>query len=161
VFQAASATPPSLYNWAGHCAGGHLGLGGSQDSTGIAGDTLALAALVSIGVIASSVATNLECLLTGLQFGCNYQRNKMVCGVEADSSFANIHGSGLVNTRAILPAANYTSTADQQIKWFATQLGRVGFTATDNLLLCGTGSLAVGLLDYSASVRCNANRQDI
>ncbi|HZL40637.1 MAG TPA: hypothetical protein VFC45_10220 [Pseudolabrys sp.] len=156
TFQAASAAPPSPYNWTGFYVGGHVGLGWSEDSNGIVGDSPALAALVSIGVIPSSVATNTEGLLTGLQFGYNYQRDKMVYGVEMDSSFANIHGSGLVNIRAILPTANYTSTADQQIKWFSTLRGRIGFTAMDNLLLYATGGLAVGLLDYTANVHRGA-----
>lgn len=102
------------------------------------------------------MVTNPEALLTGLKLGYNYQRDKMVYGVEVDSTFANIHGSGLVNTRAILPTANYTSTADQQIKWFSTLRGRIGFTAMDNLLLYGTGGLAVGSLDYSANVHRSA-----
>jgi len=73
-----------------------------------------LNALITIGVLPSSVSTNPSGPLGGIQAGYNYQINKMVYGVEADLSIASIDGSNSIVTRGLAPFATYTTTVDQR-----------------------------------------------
>lgn len=152
TFQGASAAPPSPYNWTGYYVGGHVGAGWDQNSAGIVGNSPALNALITIGVLPSTVSTNPNGPLGGIQAGYNYQINKMVYGVEADLSIASIDGSNSIVTRGLAPFATYTTTVDQRLNWFSTLRGRVGFIEMDRLLFYGTGGLAIGQSDYSANI---------
>jgi outer membrane immunogenic protein len=127
-------------------------VGWDQNSAGIVDDSPVLGALVTIGVLPSSVATNPSGPLGGVQAGYNYQINKMVYGVEADLSIASIDGSNSIVTRGLVPIATYTTTVDQRLNWFSTLRGRVGFIEMDHLLFYGAGGLAVVQSDYSANI---------
>ena len=154
--QAASAEPVPSFTWSGFYYGGHFGASIDQTSTGIAGDTPILALLVNNGIIPSSVTSNPSGPLAGLQLGYNFQRGTMVYGVEADLSLAAIEGKSITATAAILPTARYTTTVDQNLQWFSTLRGRLGFTYTDKVLIYGTGGLALGWSTYNADVRRTA-----
>jgi outer membrane immunogenic protein len=151
-----SAETAPAFNWNGFYYGGHFGGSIDQDSTGIVGNTLALAILVNNGVIPSSVANNPTGPLAGLQLGYNIQRGKMVYGVEADLSLAAIEGKSTTITNGFLPFATYTTTVKQNLQWFSTLRGRLGFTQTNNLLIYGTGGLALGWSTYEANVHRTA-----
>jgi hypothetical protein len=74
AWQAASAADmpvkaPALkpaYNWTGFYFGGHFGYGWDNASAGIASDAPLLAALMTVGSIPSSLATDPKGLLAGL-----------------------------------------------------------------------------------------------
>jgi opacity protein-like surface antigen len=152
----ASAEPARSFNWNGFYFGGHFGGSYDHDDIGIVGNTPALALLVRNGTIPSSVASNPTGPLAGLQLGYNIQRGKMVYGVEADLSLASIEGKSTTITNGFLPFATYTTTVKQNLQWFSTVRGRLGFTQTNNLLIYGTGGLALGWSTYNANVHRSA-----
>lgn len=156
TIQAASAAPPPPFNWTGFYVGGHVGLGWDDASSNITGNAL-IRPLITVGSIPSSLATDPRGPLGGLQFGYNYQLNKMVYGIEADFSVANIDGGGATTLPGpFLPFATYTTSVDQRLKWFSTLRARVGFLQMDRVLFYGTGGLAIGQSNYSANIHRTA-----
>jgi len=78
----------------------------------------------------------------GLQVGYNYQTGNMVFGLEADLNFANFENrqSGFGN---YLRSAE-TYSVNSKTDWFGTIRPRIGFAATERLLIFATGGLAIG-----------------
>lgn len=157
---ATKAPPPSVaapVGWAGWYIGGNVGYGWNNASVGIASSTPVLGALIGIGTIPSSLATDPKGVLGGLQAGYNYQINKTVLGVEADLSLADISGNAAVrNPGPVLPFATYTTSVAQRLGWFGTLRGRIGFTPADKLLVYGTGGLAFGSSNFSGNIQRSA-----
>jgi outer membrane immunogenic protein len=71
-------------------------------------------------------------------------------GLEADFSFARINGRAS-SAPSILATAPQSTTAEQSTDWYGTVRGRVGWLATPNLLLFGTGGFAYGRTSASAT----------
>lgn len=97
--------------------------------------------------------------LAGVEGGCNLQSRQWVVGVEADFDWGHIAGSSttsgnsgaLINYKESTATGLYTSvddtgTANEQVSigWLSTVRARGGFAIEQNLLLYGTGGLAVG-----------------
>jgi outer membrane immunogenic protein len=80
----------------------------------------------------------------GGQAGYNWQAGKIVFGIESDFDYFSQRGSSLI-TRAYtaLPATTFTVNSAVSTDWLWTLRPRVGFLASPNLLLYGTGGLAV------------------
>jgi outer membrane immunogenic protein len=80
-----------------------------------------------------------------------------VTGVEADFDGAGIRGSAVspfvigINLLAGLPGGA-TATADQNVRWFGTVRGRIGYTFAPNLLLYATGGFAYAGVNQSANM---------
>jgi outer membrane immunogenic protein len=96
----------------------------------------------------------------GFEFGYNWQADpKWVFGVEADFSGAAI-GTRTAGPTSILgfnPApVIQNTTAQQNTDWYGTVRGRLGWLATPNLLVFGTGGFAYGHTDHSASYDVSA-----
>jgi len=82
----------------------------------------------------------------GGQVGCNYQAGKFVYGFEADFDGAGVrssYGPTLFTTPAVL-----TVSGSQNLNWFGTLRGRLGW-AVDRALLYVTGGLAYGHTKYN------------
>ncbi len=75
----------------------------------------------------------------GGQIGYNLQRDHLVFGLEADIQGAAIDGSGTVS----LANVNASATGKNNLDWFGTVRGRVGYAAGTTLLYF-TGGLAMG-----------------
>jgi outer membrane immunogenic protein len=101
--------------------------------------------------------------LGGLQAGFNWQAGVFVFGVEADIQKSAIDGS--FSRSAYIVPANFGAlypvvlNTDSDLEWFGTVRGRVGFLITPNFLLYGTGGLAYGHVDNSASITFAPNVQ--
>jgi outer membrane immunogenic protein len=95
----------------------------------------------------------------GGQAGYNYQISSVVFGLEADIDYSDINGS--LSTSG--PTGPYTLSMSQKLTWLSTVRGRVGLTATPQMLLYVTGGLAVGgvsatsNLDFVASTQYNSS----
>jgi len=98
---------PYFYNWSGLYAGGHIGAGFSDGSSGFLG---------------------------GGQVGFNYQVNQWVFGVEGDFAGTSIKNS--VNATVVGPGAVLTSGANASLDWVSTFAPRVGW-ASDGWLVYG------------------------
>jgi outer membrane immunogenic protein len=158
--------PAPAYNWTGFYIEGSAGYGwgqsGSVDPTGsttfisaIAGSPSATSAMVA--AIPNSLPVSPRGFIAGGGFGYNYQINKVVWGLEADFSGANIAGSGSGGGTVAdvgFPGVTTTSavTASQRLDFLGTVRGRLGYTPTDRLLVYGTGGLAYGHVSSSTTV---------
>jgi outer membrane immunogenic protein len=75
----------------------------------------------------------------GGQVGYNWQRERLVYGVEADIQGADASGSA-----AVTPFAGTSALASTSLDWFGTVRGRLGYAAFDRALLYVTGGFAYG-----------------
>lgn len=79
----------------------------------------------------------------GGQLGYNWQVRSFVVGVETDIQWTDVKSAPSVTT-AGLGFTAFNGAANSKLEWFGTTRGRVGFLATPNLLLYGTGGVAYG-----------------
>jgi outer membrane immunogenic protein len=83
----------------------------------------------------------------GGQIGYNYQfARQWLAGLEADIDVSGLKGSG---SSAVRPFQNLTS---QNVDWFGTVRGRLGWLPTDRFLVFATGGLAYGEVKENVSV---------
>lgn len=79
----------------------------------------------------------------GVQAGYNYQfDNGFVLGAEADFQGSNVKGE--VKFNAFDGFNGISGKAGTKVEWFGTVRARLGYTATERLLVYGTGGLAYG-----------------
>ncbi len=157
--------PPPAYNWTGFYIDGSAGYGwgqsGNVDLTGsttfisaISGSVSATNAMVA--AIPNSLPISPRGFIAGGGFGYNYQINRVVWGLEADFSGANIGGSQ--SGGATAPDVGYAATttsavaASQELDFLGTVRGRFGYTPIDRILVYGTGGLAYGHVASSTTV---------
>lgn len=75
---------------------------------------------------------------SGIQAGYNFQFGNIVAGVEADIAYTG----GVKDREIFVSTLGDVSVFRQEMDFFGTIRGRLGFTAFDNVLLYGTGGLA-------------------
>jgi len=143
----ASPVPPVpvRQRWDGFYVGANVGYGFSNDSAQLTGtDSLALPALAGVG--AGPVSLNLHPggVVGGGQVGFNSQMGNFVWGIEADAQASGVKGSAL--TTGVLAA---TTRASEDLDWFGTFRGRIGFTPVNHILVYGTGGVAFGQVKTS------------
>lgn len=92
----------------------------------------------------------------GAQLGYNWQTGPFVFGAEADFQFANVDGSLSTSCSAALCGVPLSASYNQNIPWFGTARGRVGY-AQDGWLIYATGGYAYARLETSASATAGAN----
>jgi outer membrane immunogenic protein len=96
--------------------------------------------------------------IVGGQAGYNWQfSNRVVAGVETDLLFSDVRGGDIHGVLFALPppvivGLPFNAVAERRLEWFGTFRGRLGFLATPNLLLYGTGGLAYGETRSSGDV---------
>jgi outer membrane immunogenic protein len=104
--------------------------------------------------VASGYRIRQSGLVGGVEAGYNWQWSSWLLGVEADFSAAGMSGraSGTSFLQNI-PGSVFTqtTTAEQSTDWYGTVRGRLGWLATPNLLLFGTGGFAYGRVAGSAN----------
>jgi outer membrane immunogenic protein len=148
------------FSWTGFYVGGHAGYGwGNADVTLVPGPGWGLLGNPATDhqyLIANGSATlKTAGALGGFQAGYNFQYEKLVFGVEADFSFANIEGqrnTGSVPTPVGALIAPRTFVETDRLDWLSTFRGRVGYTVQENLLLYATGGLAVGHRKFTQTI---------
>jgi outer membrane immunogenic protein len=87
----------------------------------------------------------------GGQIGHNWRlAGRWVAGFEVDFQHSAVDGDSSSESPDVGFVLNLTQAQD--LKWFGTLRGRLGFLATDRLLLFGTGGLAFGHTEASASI---------
>lgn len=138
--------PPSEYvapiwNWQGLYFGGNVGYGfdGSE-----------LSSLERITPPASSIGTvpgfDPQGAFGGLQLGYNWQVERLVLGLETDIQYADLSdqaGGPYSNNAA------FQGGAWADLDWFGTVRGRLGFVASERLLIYGTAGLAYGDVSFT------------
>lgn len=152
--------------WDGAYAGFNAGYGFGDntadltgDSTGSGGNTILSIAFK--GVVDFSPQHHAQSLepdgaFGGVQLGYNLPIDKLfVAGVEADIQYSDIDGSAL-NVGG-LPGNVFRVGTAQELEWFGTVRGRLGFLATPRLLLFGTAGLAYGQAYVSGTANAPNN----
>jgi|SRR5271165_3844769 len=147
-----------INNWTGFYAGLTAGAGWSRSEVDLVGSPVAagpVATNAQVAAIPPVLATNPGGALIGGQIGYNYQMGAWVAGLEADLSWADLDGSSIPQYGAATVVGNSISasaSADQRLRYFGTVRGRLGFLATDSLLLFATSGLAYGQVHSSAGL---------
>ncbi len=144
------AAPP-VWNWTGFYIGGNVG-GIWNDTRDDAYPTGCFLTSVACGLgpafnplRSDSVRLNGSGFTAGGQAGYNWQRDKFVAGIEADINYSGINDGSAINRPVVAPlVGNYIHAETDQLQWFGTVRGRVGFTVTPSFLVYATGGLAFG-----------------
>jgi len=138
--------PAPSYNWSGFFVGGHLGYGWDSEAITLTPDGNYLS-----GTIVPTIAADPRGLVVGVQYGTNWQFDRLVLGTESDFSFTEIRRSQTILTGGL------TNTGEQKLPWFGTTRVRAGYAVQDNLLLYATGGLANGSAEASFSAIGNTS----
>src|SRR5690606_34970597 len=113
-------------SWTGFYAGAHGGYGWKSNDFAVD-----FGRGVLIGGIRSSG------WLVGGHAGYNWQTGKVVAGLELDGGATGIRGSSAPVTNG-----NSTGVWSDDVRYLGTLRGRLGWTATETVLLYSTGGLA-------------------
>lgn len=126
----AKVPPATAQSWAGFYLGVHGGYGWGRNDF-----AFLLADFNYIGPINSAGA------VYGAHAGYNWQFGRAVAGLEIDFSAADISGSA--SRSGIVPGQfSFDYTRTERAKYLGTARGRLGWSATDNLLIFGTAGVA-------------------
>jgi outer membrane immunogenic protein len=162
---AVKAPPPvaaPAYSWTGIYVGGNVGYGwrdptvtftpndpASQDFTcgGTGG-----------GTCPSPTSFNVNGALGGLEAGYNWQFNRnWLLGVETDFDWSRIQGTGTSNFLiGQFPGVASNFQASENVEWFGTVRGRLGFLPANNVLIYGTGGFAYGRVNENVALNTGA-----
>lgn len=144
----------AVYDWSGFYAGLNAGYGWSKESMGIGGGNSLGSAIVSTGVVPGQIKTDANGAVLGGQIGYNKQFGMWIVGLEADAEWANLKGSDtrLVTTAPLGLPLSLTTTGSNTLDWYASAVGRVGFTPIDRFMVYGKGGVAFGGITNTANV---------
>lgn len=89
----------------------------------------------------------------GGQVGYNYQSGRLVFGLETDFQYNGVDESRFV-ARALAPPlfGPFIHSVTQEVDFFGTFRGRLGFTPADRLMVFGTGGFAWGDISSRSSI---------
>ena len=105
--------------------------------------------LVSFGIPGNAYEANSVGFTGGGQAGYNFRTGNLVLGVEGDVTYTDIDFTGHFDRIFVFPCCTdvVASTVHQSLNSLSTVRARVGY-AFDNVLIYGTGGLAVGQVEY-------------
>jgi outer membrane immunogenic protein len=130
----APAISAPLASWAGFYAGAHGGYGWGENPFSVPGTIL----MFNNGALGGTRPTG---WVAGGHFGHNWQYDRVVAGLEADLSAADLKGASNTVTD-IAGGTTLSLNFDDKVKYLGTMRGRLGWLPTDNVLLYGTAGLA-------------------
>lgn len=141
-----AAYVPAAYNWGGFYIGLNAGAAWlNQDGITNSVATTLDPTFPAGTIIGTGPTTSSTGFAGGGQIGFNYQANQLVFGAEADIDY--LSNKATVNGTEISGGAVVgTNTHAYTLPIFSTVRGRLGYAA-NNLLLYGTGGLAIGEYD--------------
>jgi outer membrane immunogenic protein len=140
------APPPApAYSWSGWYVGVNGGgAWSSSESTTFSGSPNT-AIFFSNNEFPTSLPVSGKGGFGGLQTGYNWQLSpSWLIGVETDIQLSNYSSSAVATPAATGGFVPFTTQVSQQSTWFGTLRGRLGWLATQTLLVYGTGGLAYG-----------------
>ncbi len=136
------------YSWTGFYVGAHAGYGWRNPTVAFtANDPAAFA----VSCCVSPGSFNGDGALGGFQAGYNWQFNQSwLIGAEADFAWSSMGGqatSTFLMQPLFFPPGTSTFRASEDVKWFGTVRGRLGWLPTSQLLIYGTAGFAYGRVD--------------
>jgi outer membrane immunogenic protein len=133
-------TPVLIPVWTGFYLGVNGGWGGSSGNN-FAVDTFAVPGGTDFRRISGS--TDISGGFGGGQLGYNFQTGAFVFGIETDLQGSGISGSRTVTQFVTAPIATRFGRSSENVDWFGTVRGRLGY-AFGPALIYGTGGFAYG-----------------
>jgi outer membrane immunogenic protein len=135
---------PPVFSWTGCYVGGHVG-GTRNDSELVAQPTGLFAPAV---VAAGTFSYNFDDshVTAGVQYGCNRQFGNWVLGLDSSYSWSGIDETITAAHPATGALPAYTETLTQEVRWFSTTRGRIGY-AWDRWMIFAAGGLATGRIE--------------
>jgi outer membrane immunogenic protein len=139
--------------WTGFYLGGNGGYGWGTANNNIAFTQTDPPFIASFNAHDS---VKLDGAIGGGQIGYNWQVNRYLLGIEADIQASDQKGTNtfngtIINSGTIFPNPA-TITDREQLDWFGTVRGRLGWTF-DSWLVYGTGGLAYGEVSLKGNVQ--------
>jgi outer membrane immunogenic protein len=149
TYKAPSPPPPPAWSWTGFYVGVNAGYSLAKDPFT---QTLDEGGIALISSTADSRVTPNGGVFGG-QAGYNYQVGNIVVGVEGDFQWSGARDTAGCGIECFNEGgmAAIIGTAEQQIKWFGTARGRVGYTNNDWLLYVTAGG-AWGEVDATTAI---------
>ena len=145
------APPPAIYGWTGFYVGANAGYAWSGQTASFSPNDPSSNTFFN-GTLGSTPPGPMTFSgnggLGGLQAGYNWQLDRSwLVGIEADFDWVSIGGAGTSNF-LMFPNTPLGGPANiqgsQNLDWFGTLRGRLGFLPAPNTLLYATGGLAYG-----------------
>lgn len=131
---------PAVFDWTGFYIGGNIGYAfGGDDRVGI-NETPPAFDGGQVGDL------SLNGIFGGPEVGYNFQAGSVVFGVEGDFEFSDVSDDDK-DTNTDAGGLALTAHSSDDVNWFGTLRGHLGW-ALNNVLIYGTGGLAVGSVDY-------------
>jgi outer membrane immunogenic protein len=152
---AVKAPPPApapVYNWTGWYVGGNAGAGWANRGVSYSPNDLVARDSIGQGLAPPpSASFYTSGGLVGLQLGYDYQISPVwVIGLETDFDWSGMKGSGS-SLGVHATTVPFSLPVNENIDWFGTVRGRVGYLPTPNVLAYVTGGFAYGRVDHSGS----------
>lgn len=164
----ASAQGPSetsRFNWTGGYAGlnagyawkngsaGYLGEPGDGAGNVVVNDLLGGSAIMTPQAAPLGHSLDVAGAFAGVQLGYNWQLAKLwVVGFEADFQLAGVDGEAFTADSPQVDAPRLALKSEQSLDWIATLRARLGFLATERVMVFGTGGFAYGSAEAKSSV---------
>ena len=149
------APPPVIASWAGFYLGVHGGYGWKRDDFSLSeADFFLTTPPPSINGVRSQGG------VFGAHAGYNWQFGRIVTGLEIDFSATDIKGSNGVSETVAVPGVGSLSTSDaldENVRYLGSTRARLGWLATDQVLLYGTAGLGWERLDLTETTQSPAS----
>jgi outer membrane immunogenic protein len=148
VTQPALAAPPMsapIFNWTGFYIGVNAGYGWGDTSFSLVGANAEGQNFIDAfgGLARRSSSFDTSGAVFGGQIGYNWQfASQWVAGIEADINYSRVNGRDSYTTT--FGAGIDRIDARRSLDWFGTVRARLGFLATERLLVFATAGLAYG-----------------
>jgi outer membrane immunogenic protein len=141
-------------DWSGFYVGVTAGYGWGNASAAEAPANSLLGALLMAepGVLPSSLSPKMSNGIGGGEIGYSWQFGRVVAGFEADISYLGMNGQDSFFSPPAPAIDGITTTQSNKLDWLGTVRGRLGWLATSETLLFGTGGLAYGGAHASTTV---------
>jgi outer membrane immunogenic protein len=134
------------FTWTGLYVGLNAGYAWSGSNNARHQGDAATFALINAGQIPAGFSNQRDGFTGGAQIGYNHQIGRFVIGVETDINYL-----GAKETSAFVGAGGAIGAFSSEQTYLGTLRARLGFTPMDRLLIYGTGGLAYGDVDMTAT----------
>jgi outer membrane immunogenic protein len=141
--------PPPVFSWTGFYAGINGGYEWDKAHFGIdpTGGWLDIPGLASNVVTSTTDSLYPHGFLGGGQIGWNYQFSQIVAGLEGDFDYVDANSSFYGGP---IPGTSIVSFSQEaRDRWLSTVRGRLGYLIAPQVLIYGTGGLAIAEWDVN------------
>src|SRR5580692_4175950 len=145
------------YSWTGFYVGGNLGYAWGDPTVAFSPNDINAFTVTCGGANGGTcpppASFGVNGGLGGLQAGYNWQVNRSwLLGLETDFNLSHINGSGTSNFILGNGASPSNFQASENVEWFGTVRGRLGFIPSNSVLLYATGGLAYGRVQENVAL---------